>query len=90
MSMKLLQKEDPRFNDQKRRIIQQLSMIRIKRGISSAQMARDLKVDYSNLVAVENGRVNGSSRLLYKIADYLGFRAELVIRPRVVTPTTEE
>ncbi|KXO92794.1 hypothetical protein AXK56_22580 [Tsukamurella pulmonis] len=51
-----------------------LAAARDKKGLNQAQVARDLKIDRSNLVQIEQGAKNPTTATLYKLADHYGVK----------------
>jgi putative transcriptional regulator len=53
-----------------------IKKVRLEKGYSGAELARELYIDKPNLTRLEKGRVNPSIYLLKQICDVLGITLE--------------
>lgn len=58
------------------RVINHIRDIRLKKGISQVQMAKDLQITRQTIFAIENHKYNPSLELTLKIIDYFDMPIE--------------
>lgn len=67
-----------------------IAVLRAERGLSRAELARALDINYQTVGYIERGDFNPSLELAFRISEYFGLPIEAVFSRKPFRPLSEE
>ena len=71
-------------------LFNRIGVLRAERGLSWADLARALEINYQTVGYIERGDFNPSLELAFRIAEYFGLPIEAVFSRQPFRPLSEE